>query len=92
MTPAAIPVLPRGVRLHRDRVRRAEVLLGPETALMLDQIGAVILKEVDGRRSVAEIAGDLAERFGAPEDQVAGDVAEFLGGLADKRLVDVADG
>lgn len=92
MTPAAIPILPRGVRLHHDKVRRAEVLLGPETALMLDQIGAVILKEVDGRRSVVEIAGDLATRFGAPEDQVGADVAEFLQGLADKRLVDVAYG
>ncbi len=92
MTPAAIPVLPRGVRLHRDKVRRAEVLLGPETALMLDQIGAVILNEVDGKRSVGEIAGDLAARFGAPADEVGADVVEFLKGLADKRLVDVTHG
>ncbi|MGB3316694.1 MAG: pyrroloquinoline quinone biosynthesis peptide chaperone PqqD [Albidovulum sp.] len=92
MTPAAIPTLPRGVRLHHDRVRRAEVLLGPETALMLDQIGAVILKEIDGSRSVARITGDLAARFGAPEDQVSADVAEFLQDLADKRLVDLTDG
>jgi pyrroloquinoline quinone biosynthesis protein D len=68
------------------------VLLGPETALMLDQIGAVILKEIDGRRSVAAIAGDLARRFGAPKDQVGADVAEFLQDLAEKRLVDLTDG
>ena len=92
MTPASIPALPRGVRLHWDGVRKADVLLGPETALMLDQIGAVILKEVDGNRSVSEIAGDLAARFGAPRDQVSADVAEFLQGLADKRLVDVTHG
>lgn len=92
MTPAAIPILPRGVRLHHDRVRRSDVLLGPETALMLDRIGAVILNEIDGRRSVAEIAGGLAIRFDAPADEVGSDVAEFLQGLADKRLVDVSDG
>ncbi len=92
MTPTAIPALPRGVRLHHDKVRRAEVLLGPETALMLDQIGAVILNEVDGTRTVAAIASDLARRFGAPEGQVVADVAEFLQDLADKRLVDASDG
>ena len=37
------PVLPRGVRLHDDRVRGTKVLLGPETALMLDEIGAAII-------------------------------------------------
>ncbi|SPH17246.1 Coenzyme PQQ synthesis protein D [Defluviimonas aquaemixtae] len=92
MTPTAIPVLPRGVRMQFDRVRRTDVLLGPERALMLDQIGAAILKEVDGLRSVEVIAGDLARRFGAPEDQVRADVADFLGDLADKRLVDLTDG
>lgn len=92
MTPATIPVLPRGVRMQFDHVRRTDVLLGPERALMLDQIGAAILKEVDGLRSVGNIAADLARRFGAPEDQVCADVADFLGGLADKRLVDLTDG
>ena len=92
MTPVAVPTLPRGVRMRFDDVRKSDVLLGPETALMLDQIGATILSEVDGQRSVGEIAGDLASRFGAPEDQVLSDVAEFLDDLAHKRLVDVTDG
>lgn len=92
MTPAAIPVLPRGVRIRFDRVRGAQVLLGPETALMLDQVGAAVLGEVDGARSIAEISDVLAQRYGAPVDQVAADVADFLRGLADKRLVDIANG
>lgn len=87
--PACIPVLPRGVRLHRDRVRGAEVLLGPERTLMLDAIGHAILTEVDGARSVARICDDLAARFGAPRDRVGADVATFLGDLADKRLLDL---
>ncbi|TMV83391.1 pyrroloquinoline quinone biosynthesis peptide chaperone PqqD [Thioclava sp. BHET1] len=84
---ARVPYLPRGVRLHDDRVRGVPVLLGPERALMLDAIGHVILSEVDGHRSLAEIAAELAARFGAPADQVAADVAEFLDDMAEKHLI-----
>lgn len=87
-----VPVLPRGVRLHHDRVRGVEVLLGPERTLMLDGIGHTILSELDGQRSMGTIAADLADRFGAPPEQVGADVATFLSDLADKRLVDLADG
>ncbi len=37
------PLLPRGVRLHDDRVRGVPVLLGPERAVILDAIGQAIL-------------------------------------------------
>ncbi|PWR00956.1 pyrroloquinoline quinone biosynthesis peptide chaperone PqqD [Meridianimarinicoccus roseus] len=89
---ARIPALPRGVRLHHDRVRGMEVLLGPERTLMLDGIGHAILSELDGQRSTGAIAADLAARFGAPPEQVTGDVVAFLQDLADKRLVDMHDG
>ena len=91
MTTATIPLLPRGVRTHHDRVRERQVLLGPERALMLDDIGAAVLAEVDGRRSIAEISLALATRYDAPLADVQTDVAEFLGGLADMRLVDFRD-
>ena len=48
MDPAAIPALPRGVRLHHDRVRGGWVLLAPERAVTLDTIAHAILSEVDG--------------------------------------------
>ena len=92
LDPARIPVLPRGVRLHHDRVRGVEVLLGPERTLMLDGIGHAILSEVDGARSVAAISDNLAARFDAPRDRVGADVSAFLADLADKRLVDLHDG
>ena len=85
---AARPVLPRGVRLHWDRVRGVWALLAPERAIRLDEIGHAILAEVDGQRDVAAIAARLAERFGAPVDEVLADVREFLGGLAERRMVD----
>jgi pyrroloquinoline quinone biosynthesis protein D len=92
MTAPRIPILPRGVRTHFDQVRRMNVLLGPERALMLDDIGSAVLAEVDGLRSVDQIAARFADRYGAPFDTVCGDVAEFLGGLVDNRLLDMSDG
>ena len=84
--------LPRGVRLHWDAVRETHVLLGPERALMLDQVAHEILKRVDGEASETEICEDLAATFGAPVDQVSGDVRVFLGDLSDKWLIEMRDG
>jgi pyrroloquinoline quinone biosynthesis protein D len=84
------PALPRGVRLHWDRVRGAWALLAPERAIRLDDIGHAILAEVDGRRDVTAIASTLADRFGAPPEEVLADTRDFLAGLAERRLVDRA--
>lgn len=86
----SVPSLPRGVRLHEDRVRGCTVLLGPERTVMLDEIGVAILREVDGLHSIAAISEQLAQRYGAPSDAVRGDVETFIAGLADRRLVDLA--
>lgn len=83
------PSLPRGVRLHFDKVRNAPVLLGPEVALMLDPIGEAVLQEVDGAQDLQAIAETLAARYGAEVETVRLDVAEFLEGLAERRLVDL---
>lgn len=88
----SIPFLPRGVRLHHDNVRGQEVLLGPERALMLDQIACEILKRVDGVKTEAEISAGLAADFGAPAEQVATDVRAFMADLMDKRLLEMRDG
>ena len=90
IAPTDRPRLPRGVRLHHDRVRDVPVLLGPEVALMLDPIGQAVLAEVDGTRDLDAIAGLLAARYDAPPDKVRADIAEFLDGLIARRLVDLA--
>lgn len=92
MSAAAIPVLPRGVRLHDDRVRGTMVLLAPERAVMLDAIGAAVLARVDGQASLGAISQGLAADYDAPIDQVAADVADFLQGLVAERLVDLIHG
>lgn len=88
MTADPVPLLPRGTRLHQDRVRSTMVLLVPERALLLDEIGSAILEEVDGQRSLGTISARLAARYGAAEADVASDVRAFLDGLVSQRLVD----
>jgi len=85
-----IPYLPRGVRLHDDRVRGIRVLLAPERAMQLDPVGDAVLSELDGRRSLAEVIVTLCERYAAPVEQIEGDVHEFLQGLVDRRMVFLA--
>lgn len=87
-----IPFFPRGVRLHHDRVRQVPVLLGPERALILDEIGHAILSQVDGVRSLDKIAEHLSRAFEAPKEEVAADTAVFLDDLADRQLMWYRDG
>ena len=84
-----VPILPRGVRLHHDRVRETWVLLAPERAVTLDQVGHAILSEIDGERSFGEITGSLAEKYGAPLKQIVEDSAGFLRALRDRRFLEV---
>ncbi len=84
-----IPSLPRGVRLHWDRVRESWVLLAPERAITLDQVGHAILSEVDGSRSFGAIIADLAAKYNAPPDQIAKDSSGFLGALRERRFLEV---
>ncbi len=89
MEASAIPALPRGVRLHFDRVRDTWVLLAPERAVTLDPIGHAILSEIDGTRSFAEITACLAEKYNAPEDQIMADSSGFLDALQNRRFLDL---
>lgn len=90
MQPEDIPLLPRGVRLHFDTVRETWVLLAPERAIMLDQVGQAVLSEVDGTRSFAQITAALAAKYNAPEAEIAKDSAGFLGALRARRFLEVA--
>jgi pyrroloquinoline quinone biosynthesis protein D len=87
---ADIPTLPRGVRLHHDKVRDTWVLLAPERAITLDAVGHAILTEVDGTRSFGEITGALAERYSAPVDEIRKDSSGFLDALRSRRFLDVS--
>jgi PqqA peptide cyclase len=87
IAPAARPAFARYARLHEDRARERTVLLAPERAYELDAIGLAVLREIDGLRSVDDIAQRLAAQYGAPVEVVTRDVIKLLQGLADKRLL-----
>ncbi|MEL6172015.1 MAG: pyrroloquinoline quinone biosynthesis peptide chaperone PqqD [Pseudomonadota bacterium] len=84
-----IPSLPRGVRIHFDKVREHWVLLAPERAVTLDPVGHAILQEVDGERSFGEITSTLAEKYHAPAAQIQKDSSGFLTALKNRRFLDV---
>jgi len=84
LTASSVPALWRLARLEFDRVRQQHVLLYPEGAVMLNQTGALILELVDGRRSIAEIARVLGDRY---QCDVLADVTEYLSQLAERELI-----
>ncbi len=88
MTADRVPILPRGVRCQFDKIRKSNVLLGPERVLMLDGTGHAILSAVDGTRSLDAIATHLADLYAAPKQAILDDVIEFLDDLAGQKLVD----
>jgi len=85
--PDSRPAFTRYARLHHDRARERFVVLAPERAYELNDIGVAVLRLCDGLRSVADISAQLAEAYKAPIDVVARDVTQLLQGLADKRLL-----
>ncbi len=89
INPADIVKLARGVRLREDEVRGRTVLLAPERAMALDDIAVLIVKALDGVRSLDAICDDFAVRFAAPRDQIAGDVLAFVRELANRRMIEI---
>jgi coenzyme PQQ biosynthesis protein PqqD len=81
-----VPALWRLARLEFDPVRGQRVLLYPEGVVLLNDTGAAILDLCDGRRSIADIAATLGERYHC---DVTGDVIEYLSGLVEQQLVRV---
>jgi pyrroloquinoline quinone biosynthesis protein D len=85
--PESRPRLAPGVRLHRDAVRDAWVLLSPERIIETEGPAHDILSRCDGQRTVDEIVDELAAQYAAPREEIATDVADLLAELAQKRMV-----
>ena len=85
----AVIFLPRGVRLIFDNVRKKNILLGPERALILDDISFIILDRLDGKVSIREMCKEFSENFNAPLYQVRDDVVGLLNELTEKRLLEI---
>ena len=79
------PRLVTGARLRYDEVREEHQLLIPEGVVKLNPTAAEVLGLCDGERSVDDIAGVLAERYGGAD--VREDVVELVEAMAQKGLV-----
>ena len=84
LTATSRPKLWKFARVQFDDARQRNVLQYPEGAVLLNDTAAEILSLCDGARTLAEIAAELKERYGA---EVFDDVQSYLSQLADRELV-----
>ena len=89
VTSSGRPVLASHVRLRLDPIRNRQVLLSPETVVVLNRTGADILQLCDGQRTVAEIVVELRGRYHRVVDD---EVRTFLARLVAKRGLEISDG
>lgn len=68
--------LARGHRVQFEPAQDCHVLLYPEGMVQLNESAAIILKLVDGKRSLADMAEELNRQY--PGEDLTGDVREFL--------------
>ena len=88
LTSSSIPRLPRGVRLHFGKVRQAHVLLAPERAFNIGDTAVMVLKLVDGSRTIGSIGAELAAQFDADPAVIERDIIAMLDELRGKRVVE----
>jgi len=89
---ASIPALPRGARLRFDDARQRWVLLVPERVLAPDDIAVEILRLCDGKKTVGNIADELAAKYAAPREEILTDVIAMLQDLAESGFLIEATG
>jgi pyrroloquinoline quinone biosynthesis protein D len=81
------PELPRYVKLRHDSGRERWVLLAPERVFSPDETALAVLRLCDGKRTVTDIATQLATEYDAAVEDIAADVIAMLQDLADKGVV-----
>lgn len=54
----------------------------------LNAVGSLAFELIDGKRSVGDLAGVVAARFGVAEDRALADLAAFLGDLQARGLLE----
>ena len=86
---ASVPKLAKKARLRFDRHSKKHMIIYPERGLELNDEAAAIAQKLDGTRSIAVIADELAaEHEGAPREAIERDVIAFVTSLADKGLLE----
>ncbi|MBA3766787.1 MAG: pyrroloquinoline quinone biosynthesis peptide chaperone PqqD [Acidobacteria bacterium] len=73
------------------RTGKSGILLDLKTGdyFELNEIALAIWRMLDGKSSLAKVAGKLAQSYAAPEKIVEKDVIHFVSELRKRKLVDV---
>jgi pyrroloquinoline quinone biosynthesis protein D len=77
------------VTLREDNVRGGHVLLAPERVSTPSETAVEVLRKCDGKRTVADIARQLAAEYEASEAEILADVVAMLQELADLTFLTV---
>jgi methyltransferase-like protein len=58
-------------------------------AFELSETAEFIFRQIDGKRTIQEIGGMVAEKFGAPLEMAVDDCAELIAELVEGKAIDV---
>ncbi len=90
VTPESRPKLPRHVMLRHDKTRDRWLILAPERVLAPEPTAVELLRLADGKRSLREIAEELAAIYAAPTEVIEADALEMFQDLADRGFLTLA--
>lgn len=85
------PALASKARIQLDVVTQKPVLLYPEGVVVLNETGAAILQLCDGRRTIAEIASELARTYGTETTALQDDIEAYLRYMYHHSLIEVSN-
>jgi pyrroloquinoline quinone biosynthesis protein E len=91
VAPNNVVRFPSGSRLHRCLIRERDFLLAPERAIEVSLTAQAVLACIDGRRTMAEIAGLLAHRYEIAREKIETDACALLSAFIAARIIDIAD-
>jgi hypothetical protein len=94
------PITPQSVCVPSDdvvsREIEGELLIVPiasgigdmeDELYTLNDTGRAIWQRLDGKRTISDVAAELAEQYAAPVDQITRDVLGLTGELAKRNII-----
>ncbi|MFB9274389.1 pyrroloquinoline quinone biosynthesis peptide chaperone PqqD [Cohnella cellulosilytica] len=74
-------------RMKYDKARQTELLLLPERVVELNEAAGAILRLCDGRRTIAQVIGELESTYG--QSGLEDDIVEFLAASAERGWLEL---
>ncbi|MEV7190835.1 PqqD family protein [Streptomyces sp. NPDC093510] len=86
--PDSVPKMPLDLRIRRTK--DSLLLMYGESLMELSESAAFIVREFEGRSSLADIARRLVDAYGIPFDEALEDVTSVAESLQSHAMVDYA--